>query len=612
MTTKNDRSTASLAAVICLLAVFAILSRSAALTKSATRDETLHAAAGWSYVHTHDWRANPELPPLTKIWSALHHDPLDLQASTSSMAWRAMLANPRWQWNWAAAAVFRSPYVTGDAFVQRARLPMLAFGVALGALIAAWAWRIGGATAALCALALYSFSPGFLGHASLVTSDVPLAFAWLSVAFTAWWLGERISLARIALLGTAVACATLVSFSGLLAIPLVAGLLTLRAAENRPWLAGRTELARPATRAAAAVVILLQVLVLCWALIWCAYGLRFSATADETPLDLAAATAQVAEQKLRDAAPGRDAPSSEEIAAYPHGASVRFALFSQGHGLLPEAWNRGLLAPEGSIAPNKVFLLGKVTQRASWIHIPVAMLFKAPAAAIAAVLAAIALASLWLRRDEIDLARHSWLTWCLAVPPTAYAVVLMASGASAGIRLAFPLLPFVMIAAGLVAARAIRVHGHPARRAAMILALILAIESLVAWPNYIAFFNVAAGGPRGGVRLLGESNLDWGQDLKLLASWQAANPGERLYLVYDGSADPTGYGIRYVNAFGAYPFGPRRGPIDAPGVLAISATTLQGTRSLPELEPILAELKRTEPLAVLGGSIYLYRVTPRG
>lgn len=612
MTTKNDRSTASLAAVICLLAVFAILSRSAALTKSATRDETLHAAAGWSYVYARDWRANPELPPLTKLWSALRHDPLDLEVSTSSMAWRAMLANPRWQWNWAVAAVFRSPYVEGDAFIQRSRLPMLGFGLALGALIAAWAWRLGGATAALCALALYSFSPGFIGHTSLVTSDVPLAFAWLAVAFTAWWLGERISLARIALLGAAVACATLVSFSGLLAIPLVAALLALRAAEDRPWLAGRTELARPATRAAAAVVILLQVLMLCWALIWCAYGLRFSATADEVPLDFRAAAAQVAEQKLRDADPGREAPSSEEIATYPHGAATRFALFSQSYGLLPEAWNRGLLSPEGSIAPNKAFLLGRVTERAGWFHLPVALLFKAPVAAIAAVLAAIALATLWLRRDELDLARHSWLIFCLAVPPVAYAVVLMASGASAGVRLAFPLLPFVMIGAGLVAARALRIHGRAARRAAVILAAILAIECLAAWPNYIAFFNVAAGGPRGGARLLGDSNLDWGQDLKLLKAWQDANPGERLYLVYDGSADPTGYGIRYVNAFGAYRFGPQREPIDAPGVLAISATSLQGIRSLPELEPMLEELKRSEPLTVLGGSIYLYRVTPLG
>ena len=172
------------------------------------------------------------------------------------------------------------------------------------------------------------------------------------------------------------------------------------------------------------------------------------------------------------------------------------------------------------------------------------------------------------------------------------------------------MLPFVFIGTGLVAARAMRIWGKPVRRAVFALAAILVVECFAAWPNYIAFFNIAAGGPRGGLRLLGDSNLDWGQDLKLLARWQAANPNERLYLVYNGSADPTAYGIRYVNAFGAYAFGPRRGPMNEPGVLAISATGLQGLHAVPEIQPTLDELRRSEPLDVLGGSIYLYRFTP--
>ncbi|MGK2859622.1 MAG: hypothetical protein ACSLFQ_20670 [Thermoanaerobaculia bacterium] len=611
MTSPNDRSTASLAAVICLLAVFAILSRSAVLTKSATRDETLHAAAGWSHVHAGDSRANPELPPLIKLWSAMLHGPLDLATSTKSMAWRATLSNPRWQWNWATAAVFRSPAVEGEAFIQRSRLPMLAFGVALGALIAAWAWRLGGAAAALPALALYSFSPGFIGHASLVTSDVPLAFAWLALAIAAWRLGERISLARIATLAAAVACATLVSFSGLLALPAVGGLLALRAAEGRPWLAGRTEFARPATRAAAALVIFLQVAALCWLLIWCGYGLRFSATAYDTPLDFRAAMERVAEQTLRDASPEGVTPSSEEIAGFQHSAAARFALFSQNHGILPEAWNVGLLAPEEVAARTPAFLLGNVAYGSRLLYFPAALLFKAPVAATASVIAAIALAAGWLRRSELATARHAWLLNCLVVPPVAFAIVVITSHPNDGVRRLFPVLPFVFIAVGLVAARAARIHGSRARRAIAMLATILAVECLAAWPNYIAFFNVAAGGPRGGLRLLGDSNLDWGQDLKLLAAWQRANPDEKLYLAYEGTADPTNHDITYVNAFGAYAFGPPREPMDTPGVVAVSATILQGIRPLPGFEAILDELRRTDPLVVLGGSIYLYRFTPR-
>ncbi|MFA6958665.1 MAG: hypothetical protein WC538_22580 [Thermoanaerobaculia bacterium] len=607
MNTSDKRSAASIAAVIGLLALFAILSRSAALTKSATWDETLHAAAGWSYVHAHDWRANPEHPPLTKLWSAVVSEPLDLAYSTKTMAWRAITANLRFQWNWAVAAIYRSPAIEGDAFIQRARLPMLAIGIALGALIAFWAWRIGGAGAALVATTLFAFSPDFIGHSSLVTNDVALAFAWLAVAFTAWRLGERITLARIALLALAVACALLVKFSGLLALPLVAVLLALRASENRPWRAGRTELARVSTRGLAAVVILLEIVVVCWALIWCAYGLRISATAEDTPLDFNAVTTRLVEEKLRAADPGRPAPTAEEVAAFPLGTTARFALFCQSHSLLPESWNWGLLAVEASTAQRPSYLLGNVLPRGSWYYFPLALLFKEPVAAVVGVLAALTLGVRWLRRGAVDGARHGWLLTCLFATPAMYAIVAIASRVNIGVRHIFPVLPFVFIAIGVVAARAMRDYGRPAKNLVVALAALLAIETLAAWPNYIAFFNAPSGGTRGGLRLLGDSNLDWGQDLKLLATWQKANPDEKLYLFYNGSADPTAYGIKYVNAFGGYAFGPPREPMTTPGVLAISATNLQGIYATPEIEPMLRELRKTEPMEVLGGTIYLYR-----
>jgi len=607
MNTTDKRNAASIAAVIGLLALFAILSRSAALTKSATWDETLHAAAGWSYVHAHDWRANPEHPPLTKLWSAVVSDPLDLAYSTKTMAWRAITANLRFQWNWAVAAVYRSPAIEGDAFIQRARLPMLAIGIALGALIAFWAWRIAGPGAALVATTLFAFSPDFIGHSSLVTNDVALAFAWLAIAFTAWRLGERITLARITLLALSVASALLVKFSGLVALPLVAGLLALRASESRSWLAGRTELARVSMRAIAAVVIVLEIVAVCWALIWCAYGLRISATAEETPLDFKAITRRLVEERLRAADPGHPAPTDAEVEAFPLSATAEFALFCQNRSLLPESWNWGLIAVEASTAKRPAYLLGAVLPRGSWFYFPLALLFKEPVAALVGFAATMALGLRWLRRGAIDTTRHAWLLTCLVVPPAIYAIVAVTSRVNIGVRHVFPLLPFVFVAIGVVAARAMREHGRPAQRTIVALAALLAIETLAAWPDYIAFFNAPAGGTRGGLRLLGDSNLDWGQDLKLLATWQKANPDEKLYLFYNGSADPTAYGIRYVNAFGGYAFGPPREPMTTPGVFAISATNLQGIYATPEIEPMLRELRKTEPMEVLGGTIYLYR-----
>lgn len=52
------------------LAGFLALALGDALTTSPTSDETVHLSAGWSYLTTHDFRLNPEHPPLLKVMAA--------------------------------------------------------------------------------------------------------------------------------------------------------------------------------------------------------------------------------------------------------------------------------------------------------------------------------------------------------------------------------------------------------------------------------------------------------------------------------------------------------------------------------------------------------------
>jgi hypothetical protein len=133
----------------------------------------------------------------------------------------------------------------------------------------------------------------------------------------------------------------------------------------------------------------------------------------------------------------------------------------------------------------------------------------------------------------------------------------------------------------------------------------LAIATLAAFPDYLAFFNVASGGERGGLHLLSDSNLDWGQDLPQLAAWQAAHPDRKLYLSYFGTVDPAHYGIRYTNLPGGYALGPPPAEPREPGVIAISATNLQGVFS-QDVREYYEQLRGVEPFDVLGGTIYLY------
>ena len=65
-----------------------------------------------------------------------------------------------------------------------------------------------------------------------------------------------------------------------------------------------------------------------------------------------------------------------------------------------------------------------------------------------------------------------------------------------------------------------------------------------------------------GVKRLGDSNLDWGQDLPALSDWyksfraDSKNEIVPFYLSYFGMTDPEYYGISYKNVYGGYPLGP--------------------------------------------------------
>lgn len=64
-------------------------------------------------------------------------------------------------------------------------------------------------------------------------------------------------------------------------------------------------------------------------------------------------------------------------------------------------------------------------------------------------------------------------------------------------------------------------------------------------PCELAYFNVLAGGPRGGKHILADSNLDWGQGAKSIAGLQARRPEfQDLTFYYFGETDPAHYGVK--------------------------------------------------------------------
>jgi hypothetical protein len=270
---------------------------------------------------------------------------------------------------------------------------------------------------------------------------------------------------------------------------------------------------------------------------------------------------------------------------------------------MPHAWNYGFAYTYRHAIARPSFLLGEYGMTGWWYYFPLAMLFKTPMATLLAAAGAIAVL-LGRARPKFD-SPHAWAIATLLLPPAIYMAIAMRTNLNLGLRHVLPVYPFIFVALGVVAAKVWNARVRAARIALIAILTLLLIETAVAYPNYIAFFNAPSGGSRGGLRLLSDSNLDWGQDLPLLAEWQKRHPNEKLYLLSFGSVDPAFYGIRYTKLAGGFFIGEKPETVTTPGVIAISATQLQGTH-FPQIRADVQRLRNRQPREVLGGTIYLY------
>jgi len=173
---------------------------------SATTDEPVHLAAGYSYWTMRDFRMNPEHPPLAKLLAALPVLALHPKLDVSQQDWRAAS-----EYDFGVRFLY-----SNDAdrllFWGRVAMVMLA---AVGLLVTfLWARDLFGIRAGIFAAVMYAFSPNLLAHGMLITTDVPLATFTILTFYLFWKSGEnrswRLDLVTGLALGAAMAC----KFSG--------------------------------------------------------------------------------------------------------------------------------------------------------------------------------------------------------------------------------------------------------------------------------------------------------------------------------------------------------------------------------------------------------------
>jgi hypothetical protein len=111
-----------------------------------------------------------------------------------------------------------------------------------------------------------------------------------------------------------------------------------------------------------------------------------------------------------------------------------------------------------------------------------------------------------------------------------------------GVRYVIPCLPFVFIAAGRVG-QALSSARRALQLAAAGLAVWLVAEFYAIWPDHLSYFNQIAGGARGGVAWLDDSNVDWGQGFLELRRYVSENRLHDYRLCNFGYLNPAYYGL---------------------------------------------------------------------
>ncbi len=438
-----------------------------------------------------------------------------------------------------------------------ARMGNLWFAPILFFYVYRWSSLLYGPNAGLAAVALLSFCPNILAHASLATTDFAAATTIFAAAFEfrRWISNPR--LVSCLLCGITLGLALASKFSAFVYLPPV---LLLYAC-----LAWRSErMPAPPRRAVAGQGLVLAAI----ACLVMAAAYRFDLQPSAAESEAQAALGDLVNPN-----------SGVGHAAYFLAHYTRF---------LPPDLFRGI---HRVIRHNKgghaAYLLGKRSQSGWWYYFPVALILKSSPGLL--LILALAIGCLLRGRASGPLRD----TLPAVIGAAGILCAAMMSRIDIGIRHVLPIFPFLALIGSSLFARDGPTRKRPIAALAAALLLWHGVDSLAAHPDYLAYFTPFVRGHE--AHYLLDSNLDWGQDLARLARYARAHNIDKVHLSYFGFVSPEVLDLGNV-----VPLAPGDRPA---GWIAISLNNL--FEVFPECTGY-AWLQRHTPYARIGKSIYLY------
>ena len=456
--------------------------------------------------------------------------------------------HPSWvepeQWSF-GADFFAGSGVPVETLVTAARIPTVLLLIVVVLAAYGLARALYGPRAGLLAAGLCAFSPNLLAHGRLATNDLGIACFVLLGVLTTLRMATRPTWRNIVIAGVALGLAQLTKFTAVLLL----GLVPL-------WAVALALLSDPGSAA-------------------------------PPPRWL---------ERIRDPRARRVAHASAAAAA---AVVVSLVVVTLGYGTPgdPRPYLHGLGVLYDNVhADNPTYFAGAFHPGGVPYYFVAVFLLKTPTAFLA--LLAVRAGDQIVRRDTEPKSAA-----LLLLPVLLWFAVITATAFQFGVRYILPVYPLLFVyASGIVSSRVF--DGREARLGVLALVVAFAAASLRAHPHYLPYFNLLAGGPERGIDWLDDSNVDWGQDLPLLARWLDERGVTDATVAPMAWYDPGLYGVR-----GRFVSAPEMlrllsDPDAPPGVYAASAHLLTRGRFDPSAP--VDPLSDLEPVAVLGHSIWIF------
>ncbi len=553
--------------VAVLLALYLIMALGASVYKGPSFDEEEQLATGYNIWVNKDFRMESADGDFIKRWATLPYlISRPRPAATNTDYWRD--AKPY-------RFGFEFFFLDGNKpqwLLLQGRLMAALLGALTGFLVFYCSRELFGPLGGIFSLILFVFSPHMLAFGGMVSTDMSISLMLLGATWSVWRLLHRVTWGRLALGLLFVSLLILAKPSGLVIFPITFVLILVKLFSGLPleWQLGRPRVWRsPKIQLAVFAGLLVLHTFVAWAVLWAHYDFRFRATPDtENPTLLLTYYANTD-------------PVDPRLAAF-------MDWLSDEH-VLPEGFLHGIYILLTSNERRQSFMDGEWAVggwRTFFLH---ALWDKTSPALM--ILVAIGLTGWTIKRH-----RQSAASAAEGGNPTGpplpsfydgmpyfvlagvYFVIALLQDLDIGHRHIMPIyLAIYILTGGSLAVLWVR-SKYVIKVATTLLLTGFALESLLLFPNYLAYFNPFVGGPKKGYQHLVDSSLDWGMDLPGVQRWlQVNNPHNRepVYLAYFGTDSPEYEGIKSFRL----PCNPDWRPLDVyplgPGIYIISATLYQ-------------------------------------